>query len=125
MQKLQAEAVCADLSRWILIAWFGRSGTRFLILRADLRSDGRRLLGVRAAVQPVARGGALRQGRRRWRKGRSGTQIDHILALGDLRDMSKPPGLKPRRSDVLNAGRDYGGDPTRRSSPAMVFQTLE
>ena len=59
MQKLQAEAVCADLSRWILIAWLGRSGTRFLILRADLRSDGRRL-----------------QGRMRWRKGCCGAQFE-------------------------------------------------
>ena len=57
--------------------------------------------------------------------GRLGGQIDQSLALGDLRDMSKPPGLKPRRSEVLNAGRDYGGDPTRWSSPAMVFQPLE
>jgi len=103
-----------------------RVGRQLDLIRAvACGSGGQERLGARAAAQPVARGGALRQGRRRWRKGRSGTQIDHILALGDLRDMSKPPGLKPRRSDVLNAGRDYGGDPTRRSSPAMVFQTLE
>ena len=82
MQKLQAEAVCADLSRWILIAWLGQSGTRFLILRADLRSDGRGLLGVRAAAQPVARGGALRQGRRRWRKGCCGAQFEARFSPG-------------------------------------------
>jgi len=49
MQKLQAEAVCADLSRWILIARLGRSGTRLLILGADLRSNDRGRLGAWAA----------------------------------------------------------------------------
>jgi len=96
-----------------------------LILTAGNRSDGSGAMGAgrrRSSPEQSSRGGAspkLAQ------IGRSGAQIDHILALGDLRDMSKPPGLKPRRSEVLNAGRDYGGDPTRRSSPAMVFQPLE
>ena len=51
MQKLQDEAVCADLSRWILITRLGRNGTRLLIQGADLRSNGRGLPGERAAAQ--------------------------------------------------------------------------
>ena len=60
MQKLQDEAVCADLSRWILITRLGRNGTRLLIQGADLESDGAGVLGAWAAAGALARGGARR-----------------------------------------------------------------